>query len=393
MDEVLRVFLAETSRSLNQCEAGLDPLHESSHERALGNLLELLGSVREMSIVLGIPQLHAAAADGIGTLEELRRGGAGTARIGLMASNCLAQLRALIGSLEQAHDEPPSSAPALLIPDADSSPSATARAEPARAHGGEAAVLVLEQSKPHETAIDDELIVPIASPQSSKSAGNAPAADRQQGLALSMQPQFGRGELLPDQAPDVARAADAAPPAIDPLPLMPTANAGSSSDLDIRVDYQLPLSDQRKPSLHRRSILYPVLLAISGALSVAAAAGGTVLWMSDAKPDADMLAGVPEVVDTGTLKIEDRWVHLEGVHGVTGAPVRAMAKYIGGRTAVCRLTAANRYRCEIDGWDLSEAILYNGGGRATASAPSDLLEAERKAREAKRGIWAAGKET
>jgi len=33
------------------------------------------------------------------------------------------------------------------------------------------------------------------------------------------------------------------------------------------------------------------------------------------------------------------------------------------------------HRCEVDGWDLSEAVLFNGGGRATRDAPPALQAA------------------
>ena len=42
----------------------------------------------------------------------------------------------------------------------------------------------------------------------------------------------------------------------------------------------------------------------------------------------------------------------------------------------------------IEGHDLYEVVLYNGGGRATAEATPDLIEAERHARTGKLGIWA-----
>lgn len=102
----------------------------------------------------------------------------------------------------------------------------------------------------------------------------------------------------------------------------------------------------------------------------------------------DLLMGMPDVVDTATLWLGDRRIRLEGVDGIAGRAARHMAEYIGGREVTCRPTRGERYRCEVDGWDLSEVVLYNGGGRATATAPPDLIEAERNARRARRGIWA-----
>lgn len=53
----------------------------------------------------------------------------------------------------------------------------------------------------------------------------------------------------------------------------------------------------------------------------------------------------------------------------------------------CRPAAGARYRCEVDGWDLSEVVIFNGGGRATATASAELIEAEHSARTAGRGLW------
>lgn len=66
--------------------------------------------------------------------------------------------------------------------------------------------------------------------------------------------------------------------------------------------------------------------------------------------------------------------------GVGGSYVRDLAEYIGDREITCRLTMDDRYRCKIDGWDLSEIVLLNGGGRAMEHAAPDLIEAQRKAR-------------
>ena len=73
--------------------------------------------------------------------------------------------------------------------------------------------------------------------------------------------------------------------------------------------------------------------------------------------------------------------------GVGGAYARGMGEYIADREVACRPTADDRYRCEVDGWDLSEVVLFNGGGRVTADAAPELVEAERKARREGRGIW------
>ena len=101
----------------------------------------------------------------------------------------------------------------------------------------------------------------------------------------------------------------------------------------------------------------------------------------------DLLVGRADVIDTATLQLGHRRVRLEGVKGIGGRAARDMAEYIGRREVSCRPTRGERYRCEVDGWDLSEVVLYNGGGQATAAAAADLIEAERNARAAGRGIW------
>jgi penicillin-binding protein 1A len=104
---------------------------------------------------------------------------------------------------------------------------------------------------------------------------------------------------------------------------------------------------------------------------------------------SDPVVGVPMVIDTGTLRIGNRLVPLQGVHGEGGRLARDMARYIAGREIACIPTGPERFRCEVDGWDLSEVALFNGGGRATSDAGPNLLAAESKARAQRKGLWAA----
>jgi len=108
---------------------------------------------------------------------------------------------------------------------------------------------------------------------------------------------------------------------------------------------------------------------------------------ADAAPG---LEGRAQVLDTGTMRIDGERVRLLGVDGVPGEAAQAMADYIGDREVQCRPSAGGRHRCEVDGWDLSEVVLFNGGGRATADAPAGYAKAERKARAERKGIWADG---
>ena len=117
-----------------------------------------------------------------------------------------------------------------------------------------------------------------------------------------------------------------------------------------------------------------------------AAAAGSPDAPSPGKPVA--LVGVPEVIDTATLRIEGKLVRLAGVEWARGAQSADLARYLGGRPVTCRPKGANDvYRCLVDGRDLSEVVLYNGGGRATSDAEPELLAAENYAKAEKIGVW------
>jgi endonuclease YncB( thermonuclease family) len=110
--------------------------------------------------------------------------------------------------------------------------------------------------------------------------------------------------------------------------------------------------------------------------------------VAPAAPARSVLAGVPEVIDTATLRIEGKVVRLFGVEWARGAQGDDLKGYIRGRSVRC--TAAGTgdvHRCEVDGKDLSEVVLYNGGGRATPDAPADLVTAENHAKAEKLGVW------
>jgi membrane peptidoglycan carboxypeptidase len=103
---------------------------------------------------------------------------------------------------------------------------------------------------------------------------------------------------------------------------------------------------------------------------------------------AEVVSGIPTVIDTATLRIAGGIVPLAGVSGAGGSHARDLADYIGGREVLCRRAADQRYSCELDGWDLAEIVLLNGGGRVAPQAAADLQEAQRKARDEGRGVWA-----
>ncbi|AWB23679.1 PBP1A family penicillin-binding protein [Methylobacterium currus] len=119
---------------------------------------------------------------------------------------------------------------------------------------------------------------------------------------------------------------------------------------------------------------------------------------SIAEPEADsrardlagraVLRGNPAVVDTGTLDFDGRTVRLIGVDGLSGRNARELGRYLRRRDVACAPAGEGGvYRCSLDGQDLSELILFNGGGRASADATPDLLAAEEQARSNRIGIW------
>jgi 1A family penicillin-binding protein len=99
--------------------------------------------------------------------------------------------------------------------------------------------------------------------------------------------------------------------------------------------------------------------------------------------------GAADVIDTATLAIRGRRFQLEGIVGDDDRrALRALARFLRRREVVCvSAPTAERYRCNVDGQNLSEIILSNGGARATPDAPAELLAAEDEARSARIGIW------
>lgn len=84
--------------------------------------------------------------------------------------------------------------------------------------------------------------------------------------------------------------------------------------------------------------------------------------------------------------IGGRTVPLFGVRG-NGRFVRQMERFIAGRDVTCAPAGDGRYRCSLGSYDLSRMVLFNGGAESLADAPDVLVDAERTAREARRGLW------
>jgi endonuclease YncB( thermonuclease family) len=101
-----------------------------------------------------------------------------------------------------------------------------------------------------------------------------------------------------------------------------------------------------------------------------------------------ILRGVPEVIDTTTLKIGDEVIHLYGVEWARGGNADQLRRYLGDREITCKkLSTTDAFRCEVDARDLSTVVLYNGGGRTTSDAPPELRAAEQYARSEGKGVW------
>jgi penicillin-binding protein 1A len=125
---------------------------------------------------------------------------------------------------------------------------------------------------------------------------------------------------------------------------------------------------------------------VAAAVPAAPAPAANMPANRGAEPAA--LRGAASVVDTGVLEIEGQPIRLLGVEGTAGRPAREFARYLRRRDVECERAADSAaYRCRADGQDLSEVVLFNGGGRASSDATPDLLAAEEKARSARIGVW------
>ena len=72
------------------------------------------------------------------------------------------------------------------------------------------------------------------------------------------------------------------------------------------------------------------------------------------------------------------------VHG----QAEELARYIGNRSVTCQPAPGSaNMNCLVDGRDLSEVVLFNGGGRAAPEASPELVAAEDHARSERLGVW------
>lgn len=106
-------------------------------------------------------------------------------------------------------------------------------------------------------------------------------------------------------------------------------------------------------------------------------------------PAQNAVSGKAEVIDTATLRVGGRLVRLFGVEWVRGGQPEELTRYLAGRPVTCRPVAGSEaFLCAVKGRDLSEVVLFNGGGRASSEATPDLVAAEDRARSERLGVWA-----
>ncbi|KQP30754.1 hypothetical protein ASF49_12265 [Methylobacterium sp. Leaf104] len=106
------------------------------------------------------------------------------------------------------------------------------------------------------------------------------------------------------------------------------------------------------------------------------------------RASANEISGPVEVIDTATLRVGGKLVRLFGVEWVRGGQADELTRYLAGRTVTCQPVAGSEARlCAVDGRDLSEVVLFNGGGRASPEATPDLVAAEDHARAERLGVW------
>src|SRR5215831_570378 len=101
MDDLLKVFLAETAECLAECQGDLATLRQAPDDAApVDNILRLIRSVRETSGFLGMPSLQVAANAAIDGLEGARAGLPDSAdRLVAIADESLARMQTVVEGL------------------------------------------------------------------------------------------------------------------------------------------------------------------------------------------------------------------------------------------------------------------------------------------------------
>ena len=105
-------------------------------------------------------------------------------------------------------------------------------------------------------------------------------------------------------------------------------------------------------------------------------------------PAANAISGKAEVIDTATVRVAGKLMHLFGVEWVRGGQAEELTRYLAGRPITCTpVPGSENVSCTVEGRDLSEVVLFNGGGRASPEASPELVAAEDHARTERIGVW------
>ncbi|MET0531742.1 MAG: hypothetical protein ABW003_25995 [Microvirga sp.] len=122
--------------------------------------------------------------------------------------------------------------------------------------------------------------------------------------------------------------------------------------------------------------------------TIAPAPPRNILQEANSSPSSNAIAGIADVIDTATLRINGKIIRLFGVEWARGGQVADLTRYLQKREVACGPVALTElFRCKVAGKDLSEVVLYNGGGKATSAATGELLEAEKRAKSEGIGVW------
>ena len=122
--------------------------------------------------------------------------------------------------------------------------------------------------------------------------------------------------------------------------------------------------------------------------TIAPAPPRNILQEANSSPSSNAIAGIADVIDTATLRINGKIVRLFGVEWARGGQAADLTRYLQKREVACAPVASTElFRCKVAGKDLSEVVLYNGGGKATSAATGELLEAEKRAKSEGIGVW------
>ncbi len=106
------------------------------------------------------------------------------------------------------------------------------------------------------------------------------------------------------------------------------------------------------------------------------------------RPAPNAVTGQAQVIDTATLRLNGKLVRLFGVEWVRGGQADELTRYINNRPVTCQpVPGSENQLCQIEGRDLSEVVLFNGGGRASPEATPELVAAEDHARSERLGVW------